>query len=57
MYAMALSGRRAPRHRDTAQLHARVGVDVADRLAEAALKRNVSVSLLVEELLDQALSR
>jgi len=54
--AVPVGRRLAPRHRVTHRLHVRVPVELTERLAAAAERGNVSLAVLVEQLLDQALA-
>ncbi len=50
------AGRRiAPYHRATARLHVRIPVEMTERLAKLAERENVSLAVLVEQLLGPAL--
>lgn len=55
---MAIPSRRryAPRHRATHRLHARIPAELADRLAAVAERDGVALSVLLENLLGQALA-
>ncbi len=51
------AGRRiAPYHRVTARLHVRVPVEMTARLGQLAERENVSLAVLVEQLLNEALA-
>jgi predicted HicB family RNase H-like nuclease len=55
---MAAPSRRryAPRHRATHRLHARIPAELAERLAAVAERDGVALSVLLEQLLGQALA-